>query len=419
MTKINICAMRYFNTFYVAIVILFIVGGTQIQMTAQKSIKGVILRYDKPEKNVKITIEGSKFTKEVISNELGEFAIEVPEGYNILEFQESGDKHKAHFKLNQNDTSTFITVNLDKLLGIYSWRIESSLAASSSFFSAYQSSGNNNNITTILGKAIIHLDWQKKAYSWITDVNLLYGESFTKLRLENADGIKSVTANSKSGDLFSVTSKFAQQISNNFHVTLLTNFQSQFAPGYSDPYALAKGQPLNKISNFLSPGTFNLGGGIDYRPNKYLNIYYSPCDLEILEVLIPSLRDRFDVFDGSAAFEFGSFFSLNYRKEILKNVNFNSKLQMFTNYIKNKKHPEAERPGSVDIQLWQNSLNFNFNKHFALSISTTIIYDEDRKFRIFEGDSKLGTNTGRSGPRVQYFHNIGLSVNYSFNSKKN
>ncbi|MBK8078843.1 MAG: hypothetical protein IPK25_00275 [Saprospiraceae bacterium] len=79
---------------------------------------------------------------------------------------------------------------------------------------------------------------------------------------------------------------------------------------------------------------------------------------------------------------------------------FATKLQLFTNYLKNKENPAFERPGSIDVQLWQNSLNFNFNKYISFSITTTVIYDEDRQFRLLEGDDKLGQNT-KAGLRAE------------------
>jgi len=409
--------MKDLHKAYFAILAFLIVTFTCQTSSSQKSLQGILLRYDQPVQDVVVSIEGFQSSIKSISNEKGEFTINIPKDGKVLEFQMKGANYKTQLKLNPKDTTDFITVNLDKLMGIYSWRIESSLAASSSFFSTYQSSGNNNNISTVLGKALVHLEWKKGEYTWINDFNLLYGQSFAKLRLDDPGGIQAVSVNAKSGDLLSITSSFAQQISKTLHLTALTNFQSQFAPGYSDPYASARGKPLNIISNFLSPATFNLGVGLDYRPNKDLSIYYSPCALDVLAVRIPEIRPQFNLIDKTAAFKFGSFLNLNYRKQIIKNLNFATKLQLFTNYLKNKENPTFERPGSVDVQLWQNSLNFHFNKYFSIAITTTLIYDEDRKFRIFEDDSKLGATTGKLGPRVQYFHNIGLGLNYSFSSK--
>jgi hypothetical protein len=377
-----------------------------------------VTRYDKPAAQVQVFIEGILDSPRDTTNEKGEFEIFIPEGSKFLAFTEKGDYHFSHLKLSSKDSSNFMTINLDQIKGVFSWKIETSLSASSSFFSVYQSSGNNNNVSTILSKALIHLEWKKGKYSWLTDFNLLYGESFTNLRIEDQNGVRSAFANAKSGDLLSITSTFSEQFSKNFHLTTLANIQSQFVNGYSDPFAEVRGRELVLISQFLSPAVFNVGVGIDFRPNKYLSIYYSPCAFDMLLVRRTELRQQFGLEEGVATnLTFGSFLNLNYRRQIFKNINFATKLQLFTNYLKNKKHPEFERPGSVDIQLWQNSLNFNFNKYISLSINTTVIYDEDRKFRLLEGDNKLGQATGKTGPRTQYFHNIGLGLNYSFHDK--
>lgn len=405
-------------TIYILFTILCILAMPSTS-TSQRTVKGVVTRYDKPAADVHIFIEGLKDSPQDTTNEKGEFEIFIPEGSKYLAFNEKGDYHTNHIKLSSKDTSHFITVNLDVIKGVFGWKVETSLSASSSFFSVYQSSGNNNNITTILGKALIHLDWKKGKYTWLTDFNLLYGESFTSLKIEDQQGIRAVAANAKSGDLLSITSSFSEQFSKYFHLTALANIQSQFANGYSDPYALVRGRELVLISQLLSPAVFNLGVGIDFRPNQYMSIYYSPCALDMLYVRRPELRQQFGLEQEDATnLTFGSFLNLNYRRQIVKNVNFATKLQLFTNYLKNKEHPAFERPGSVDVQLWQSSLNFNFNKYISLSITTTVIYDEDRQFKLLEGDDKLGKSTGATGPRTQYFHNFGLGLNYSFHSKQ-
>jgi hypothetical protein len=397
------------------IICFLVIPSTSI---AQRIVKGVVTRYDKPAAQVHIFIEGLKDSPQDTTNDKGEFEILVPPGRHHLAMREKDHYHTNHVNLRSKDTLSFLTINLDEIKGLFSWKAETSLAASSSFFSVYQSSGNNNNITTILGKALVHIDWKKAKYTWKTDFNLLYGESFTSIKIEDQQGIRSVHANAKSGDLLSVTSTFSEQFSKYFHLSVLANAQSQFAPAYSDPYASVRGKELTLISQLLSPVTFNLGTGLDFRPDKYLSIYYSPCSFDMLYVRRPELREQFGLKEGNATnLTFGSFLNLNYRRKIIKNIIFASKLQLFTNYLVNKKQPEFERPGSIDVQLWQNSLSFNFNKHISLSLNTTLIYDEDRKFRLLEGDDKLGAKTGRTGPRTQYFHNFGLGINYSFHSR--
>ena len=131
-----------------------------------------------------------------------------------------------------------------------------------------------------------------------------------------------------------------------------------------------------------------------------------------------SLRKFYNVFDGDHTKEIGSNLRMSWKQKIMEGIEYSTKLQMFTNYIKNKKHPLAERPGSVDVQLWQNNLTFSFNKYIALNFSANISYDEDDEFDILENNSKTGKETGRVGPRVVYFHNIGLQFNYKFANKK-
>lgn len=207
--------MQYKESIILNLIILFFLFGFQNFSIAQRTITGVLTRSNQPAAAVIVSVEGFKNLPQDTTNENGEFSITVPEGMRTLEFQEKNDHHSHRLKLNPKDTSSYLTINLDKLLGIYSWKIETSLAASSSYFSTYQSSGNNNNLSSVLAKALIHLEWKKGEYSWLTDFNLLYGQSFTKLRIEDAQGIRAASVNAKSGDLLINNHKFRSAILKN------------------------------------------------------------------------------------------------------------------------------------------------------------------------------------------------------------
>ncbi|MEP7195902.1 MAG: DUF3078 domain-containing protein [Saprospiraceae bacterium] len=397
---------------------LVLIFSLEKQLVAQQRISGTILNDTVPAKEISISIKSKNNISAVRTNEKGEFYIEIPNDIHKLILKDPANKKAVYYKLNPSITDQILLIDLEKLRGKFSWSLDASAALASSYFSTYQVSDNSNNFISAILDAEIYLEWIKGKNNWLTDLRTLYGQNHTFIRVEDSVGIAIKGITSKSGDNFSLTTKYGHELSKHLYLTGLGNFQSQFTAAYQDPFAEATGKSHKLISDFLSPAIFNLGLGLDYRPFDGFSLYYSPCNLDILVVQAPGLRSHFNVFDGPAVFEFGSFLKFDFKKEIMRNISFTTSLQLFTNYLKNKKHPEAERVGSIDVQLWQNSLGFHFNKYFSLTIHTSLMYDEDEHFELFKADKKDGIVTGKTGPRTQYFQNIGLSVGYIFSNNK-
>ncbi|MBX7243686.1 MAG: hypothetical protein K1X92_18240, partial [Bacteroidia bacterium] len=100
-----------------------------------------------------------------------------------------------------------------------------------------------------------------------------------------------------------------------------------------------------------------------------------------------------------------------------------TKIQLFTNYLKNKIDPTVNRPLSVDLQLWQHNLTFQVNKYIAATFTANMMYDEDTKFAIMSQDKKNGSpvvidGVVKKGPRFQYFHTLGVGLTYNFTNEK-
>lgn len=315
---------------------------------------------------------------------------------------------------------TFGFVNAQGEAGAWIRKGDFGLQFTNAVFSTYQSSGNNNNANSLVGKFNYVINWKKDKHSWDNNLNLLYGTIRTTRVVSQGSSNTYQKALTKNGDLINFTTKYGYNLKKDLNFAILGAFQSQFAKGYKDPFA----DNREVISAFLAPGIVNLGMGLEYKPNDDFSIYYAPLNGRMTIVRIDSLRDNYSIVnpDGINK-EFGSFLTAAYRKQVMTGIIYSTKIQLFTNYLKNKIDPTVNRPLSVDLQLWQHNLTFQVNKYIAATFTANMMYDEDTKFAIMSQDKKNGSpvvidGVVKKGPRFQYFHTLGVGLTYNFTNEK-
>ncbi|MCK7559015.1 DUF3078 domain-containing protein [Chitinophaga sedimenti] len=194
----------------------------------------------------------------------------------------------------------------------------------------------------------------------------------------------------KSDDRIDLTTKYGYDIGSNWYASALFNLRTQFANGY-----LYTDTSRQLVSKFFSPAYILLSPGLDYKPNKEFSLFLSPVTGRWVVVLSDSLsaRGAYGVDTGRhVKSEFGAYLSANWNKEIMKNIVYKSKLELFSNYKQN--------PGNVDV-FWTNVLSMKVNKYLSATVNLDMIYDDDVK--VFEN-----TKTGVMGPRLQIKQVIGI-----------
>jgi hypothetical protein len=175
----------------------------------------------------------------------------------------------------------------------------------------------------------------------------------------------------KTDDRLEINSKYGKKAFTNFYYAALINFKTQFAPGYN--YTVNQ-----KISNFLAPGYLVGAIGLNYQPNSYFSAFLAPFTgrLTIVKDTALSNSGAFGVDPGkSSRMEFGGYARILFNKqdfkgELMKNVSITSKLDLFTNYLKD--------PQNVDVS-WENIIFLKVNKYIVVSLNTNIVYDADVK----------------------------------------
>lgn len=205
----------------------------------------------------------------------------------------------------------------------------------------------------------------------------------------------------KSDDQLDFASKLGLKAAEKWFYSALLGFNTQFAEGYDRPGE----DDRVKISNFMAPGYLSFSLGMDYKPNETFSLFLSPVSSKFTFVLDDDLSatGSFGLDpDQKARAEVGAYVKMAFKKEILKNVTLDTKVDLFSNYFDN--------PQYVDVN-WDLLLTFKVNDYLAASLLTQLIYDYDIQFgEDTTGDGEFDTFTDK----VQFKELFGLGLTYTF-----
>jgi hypothetical protein len=202
----------------------------------------------------------------------------------------------------------------------------------------------------------------------------------------------------KTDDRIDFASKYGFKATEKWFYTAMFRFYTQFTEGYAYP------NDSVPISTIMAPGYINLSIGIDYKPSEKFNLYFGPLSGKVTYVLDDDLsaKGAFGVEKGkNVRYEFGGLIKSMYTREIVKNVTFLTRLDLFSNYFK---HPEK-----IDVS-WEVLLNMKINKYLSASLNTLLIWDDDIKFIEYDD---FGVETG-SKSKVQFKEVFGIGLSASF-----
>lgn len=203
----------------------------------------------------------------------------------------------------------------------------------------------------------------------------------------------------KTDDKIEFTSKYGYKTSEKLYVAALVNFRTQFANGYNYP------NDSVKISGLLAPGYFLGAVGLDYKPGDNFSLFVAPVTSKITLVTDQDLADAgaFGVDPGkNAKSEFGAYLRAFLKQNLMENITFQSKLDLFSNYLHN--------PQNIDVN-WECLLSMKVNKYIAATVSTQLVYDDDIRF------AKDRNNDGVNDqpiPKVQFKEILAVGFSYKF-----
>jgi hypothetical protein len=196
------------------------------------------------------------------------------------------------------------------------------------------------------------------------------------------------------------------------------DYRSQFAPGYNYVGDSIVGRA---VSDFNSPGYIQLALGLDYKPKDYFSVTLAPLAGKITMVNRQHLADagaygvqkaemdsegRIITPGKKIRYEFGGRVIVRFKKDVFKNVNLDSYLDLFTNYL--------EKPGNFDV-IFNNLVTMKINKFFTVNVISQMLYDDDiRVVRDWDKDGKYESEGDINGPRLQMLTTLAVGFGYKF-----
>lgn len=251
--------------------------------------------------------------------------------------------------------------------------------------------------------------------SWDNSLNLSFGYlSTTSLGTRKSD------------DEIDLNSKYGYNFSKNWSYSAMLSFRSQFANGYLYP------DDSTIVSHFLAPAYVLASIGFNFKPVPWFSIFMSPVTSRFIIVNDRRLADlgsfgvdsaHYRYHDSTRTlishgrkfqYQFGPYVSFQFKKEIVKNVIWDSRLDLYSNYLRN--------PQNIDVY-WTSLFTLKVNNFITASLDNELIYDDDVKFITYaknaDGSVKTDPVTGeqlvlKKTSRIQFKELIGLGFTLQF-----
>ncbi len=266
----------------------------------------------------------------------------------------------------------------------------------------------------VAGMATLFAQKRKGEFFWNNTLDLAYAMQRT-----SSQGTR------KTDDKIDFYSKVGKDLNAKWAVAGVFNLRTQFSAGYDYDY-LGKGLK-RRISDFFAPAYLLVSPGIEWKPTSYFNILFSPIsarwvlvtndpysyyyeggvDPDNLEPEKP-LAALYGVnAERKVSFQAGAFLSANFFKEVLKNVTYKSRLDLFSNYL-GTHDPITDakvsaKPKNVDV-FWTNAVVMKVNKWLGVTYSLDLIYDDDVR--------QFGPNGTSAGTQIRSLLGVGLTTKF-------
>ncbi len=226
------------------------------------------------------------------------------------------------------------------------------------------------------------MNYKHEKMSWDNILDLAYGLQYT-------GGLSQ-----KTDDKIDFASTLAYEASKNWDYSGLFGFKTQMTSGYADTVLL---------STFMAPAYMLISVGMKYEPNENFSVLLSPVTGKMTLVTDPLLSavGSFGVPAGDRLrAEIGSFIKIAYKKELFKNVDLQTKCELFSNYFNN--------PQFVDVN-WDVLVAMKINEYMSANISTQLIYDHD-----IDIEHEVADGSIIIGPAVQFKEVFSFGLTYKF-----
>jgi len=260
--------------------------------------------------------------------------------------------------------------------------------------------GGASSISGLL-KGNFHRNYSRGNLNWSNELLFRYG-----INKQQEENIR------KTDDAFQINSTFGyrtEENSNWFHSAKF-NFNTQFTNGFAYP------NTRRAISKPFAPAYIFMGVGAENINKEKNRIFYiSPFTFKTTLVLDQTLANQgafgvdkavFDINNNllsegkQSRMELGFLFTSKFKKEIFKNIIFENRLSLYSDYI--------NRFGNIDVDT---ELQFALvvNQYVKANIGAQIIYDDDIKSK-----KEIAGVQVTQGPKAQIRQAISIGIEYVF-----
>lgn len=250
---------------------------------------------------------------------------------------------------------------------------------------------------------------------------------------ETQKGINRFESLRKNDDKIDLTSTFSMRLKKAWNVNFIANMKSQFFDGYT---YTATDESL--ISAFMSPGYLTTSLGFEHKRDNW-NVALSFLTGKTTFVLDERVINEGQYYGVDCAngkhvyFGLGSYVKFYYKKDIAKNLNLYTRIELFYDYRKPSYHDDIaltsfgawpddtyadagffRRHGygllhdtDLDFEL---KLEYRFSSFLSAYFSTRLKYDSD-----FKGMQRI---FGRDESSWQLFQGAGLQIYFNWKTPK-
>ena len=241
-----------------------------------------------------------------------------------------------------------------------------------------------------LGTFNYKINYAKDNFKWDNTLNAALGYSYFNFKQKPV----------KTDDILEFTSLAGLKATEQLNYSLEFAFRSQSAYGFDYEY-----DSTQYISKFLAPAYISLGLGMEWAPNEHFSINFAPITGRLTIVNDDYLSsigaygvNELDANDTTVhakgdkvKFEFGARLAAKMKYTLVQNVDYESKLELFSNYLN---HPER-----IDVD-WQNLFVMKVNSWLNCNVGTHLIYDYDIPF--YDLDPTTGLSVKDPNSKVQF-----------------
>lgn len=180
-------------------------------------------------------------------------------------------------------------------------------------------------------------------------------------------------------NLFVINSQYGYKLTKKMFLSGLVNISSPITKGFDYTE-----EPKKFITKFAAPMYIKAALGVDWKPNEHFSLFVSPIagkftivadeQIAALDRYIPNTEDAAGnrYYNSNFRAEFGALARATFEKEVFKNVNVRSVLEIFNGYT----DPNKSNRKNFDID-WQTGVDFKVNDFLAVGLFTHLIYDDN------------------------------------------